>query len=171
MQFTLFILKRHIADSGQNLAYSLNHINATRLYAECRATDSFQNVLLSLLLFQEKTNNAPKRITIISHAFKRRRFIDQHCPILRWPAARVEYIGIDPDKDEAGSRRIETGEETARAQWQQDPWGWGPELGRKRLQRAWDDACLPALQMQDLVKWAGGQSRKEDYPHRLPWEE
>ena len=51
--------------------------------AESHATDSYQNVLFSLLHFRRKTSSSPTHITIISHEFKRARFLELHIPAIR----------------------------------------------------------------------------------------
>ncbi|KAK0517448.1 hypothetical protein JMJ35_000603 [Cladonia borealis] len=63
------------------------------LHPEPYATDSYQNTLFSLLLFRRLTNHYPNHITIISHDFKRARFLELHIPAIRWPKDRVNFIG------------------------------------------------------------------------------
>jgi hypothetical protein len=46
-----------------------------RLWAEEDATDSYQNVLFSLLLFHRTYRTYPEHITVVTHAFKEDRFI------------------------------------------------------------------------------------------------
>lgn len=53
-----------------------------RIVAESHATDSFQNVLFSLLRFRLHTGFYPERISVVTHDFKRRRFMECHFPSL-----------------------------------------------------------------------------------------
>lgn len=63
---------------------------------EEKALDSYHNLLFSILRFWEVTGAWPGRITIVSHEFKRARFIELHVPAIRWPMERVGFVGIDP---------------------------------------------------------------------------
>ena len=68
---------------------------------------------------------------LVSHAFKKQRFLDLHCATIQWPLNRIEYIGIDPsvEGDEKKRKQIEEGEEKARQEWRKDWWGWAREYG------------------------------------------
>jgi hypothetical protein len=84
----------------------------------------------------------PKHLTLISHAFKRRRFVDLHLPAVHYPstADRLEYIGIDPPMDETKRAAVEAGERFRGIEaWQQDPYGTGQVLTRKRRVRGWTE--------------------------------
>ena len=185
--------KRHLTAQSEAASY---HQLALTLYpllppdalifSETIATDSFQNVVCSLLLYHRTVGRAPARLTIISHAFKRDRFLKFHLPALGWPMGvsdattgahshplNVKYIGIDPpQKDRAGTRQIEVGEAAAVAQWAQDPWGWREPLRSKRFKRGWQ---LLDKDWSDseraLLAWTGGDSGSAPYPRRLPWTE
>ena len=63
---------------------------------EERATDSYQNVLFSILAFRRRTGYYPEQLTIITHAFKNDRFLHLHSRALKWPAERVKVLGINP---------------------------------------------------------------------------
>ena len=130
--------------------------------------------MLPLVVFNSTALSPPVQITIVSHEFKRVRFLDQHCRALRWPSDKVNYVGIDPPKDEAGSEQTETGEAKARRDWYSDWWGRGPALGTKRIKRGWSDEFLQGLSWDgwkgDLAKWTGGPTMREDFPFRLPWD-
>ncbi|KAK0108306.1 hypothetical protein ONS95_003122 [Cadophora gregata] len=67
-----------------------------RILIDEQALDSYHNILFSLLLFFKRTRTWPLNMTIISHEFKRARFMDLHIPALRFPLHRVQYVGIDP---------------------------------------------------------------------------
>jgi hypothetical protein len=67
-----------------------------RILLEESATDSFQNLLFSILLFRRTTGSYPRQIRIITHAFKTKRFLELHAPAIRWPQNRIQVQGIDP---------------------------------------------------------------------------
>ena len=76
-----------------------------RTTTELGALDSYQNLLFSLVRFRELTRRYPRRITLISYAFKRQRFEQLHRRAIRFPADRFAFVGIDPpaiaaDKDD-----------------------------------------------------------------------
>lgn len=107
---------------------------------EENATDSFQNLLFSVLLFKEATGKYPKHIRIITHAFKAKRFLELHAPAIRWPKAKVQVQGLDPVMSSTELESTLRGEEQhGYAPWKQDPFGVGEVLGGKRKQRGWDD--------------------------------
>ncbi|MCJ1475152.1 hypothetical protein MMC13_003812 [Lambiella insularis] len=155
------------------------------------AVDSYQNLLFPLLAFCHLTNGEPPaQITIVSHSFKRQRFLDLHCRALRWPLEKVRFVGINPDtgveyragvsQDMVYKREaIERGEEKARKLWTEDLYGVGGELGKKREQRGWmgPEAVLRDWGSEDeeqwmrgLVEWSGGESGVEVYRGWLPWD-
>ncbi len=70
---------------------------------EDAALDSYQNVLFSLARFRELTGANPAHITVVGHAFKRRRFEQLHRLALRWPRTRFAYEGV-PLGNEADER-------------------------------------------------------------------
>ncbi|MCJ1326470.1 hypothetical protein MMC10_003134 [Thelotrema lepadinum] len=167
--------------SGLNLAEALGFFshpapNPSSILIEDSATDSFQNILLSLIRFIQAYGHPPSHITIISHAFKRQRNLDLHCRTLRWPLSRVSYVGIDPPLEDEG-RRLETerGEARAREEWAADWWGWGLTLGAKRLRRGWNWEREALSDVEEwkcrLISWEGGEAVNEPYPKRLPWDE
>lgn len=111
-------------------------VASERVFVEPRALDSYQNVLFSILLFFEMYEHWPQVLTIVSHAFKRRRIIDLHCAAIRFPAHRVRFAGVNPPAellaDNAAALR---GIEEAEQQWADDPGGTGPVLSGKRVRR------------------------------------
>jgi hypothetical protein len=135
--------------------------------------DSFQNILFSLLLFNDKTGHAPTHLTIVSHAFKRERFLRQYLATLRWPADLATYIGIDPPTihDKVGRELIEKGEKKAREWWNEDPWGWGEVLGEQRRKRGWKDEDWSDMseKWKELVIWRGDGEQRGKMPEGFPW--
>lgn len=117
-----------------------------RLLLEEHATDSFQNLLFSILLYRQTTRAYPKQIRIITHAFKAKRFLDLHGPAIKWPSNRVQVQGIDPimsrqELDET----IRGEEEFGYLPWVEDPLGTGEALNRKRQGRGWDPGLAKEL--------------------------
>lgn len=115
-----------------------------RVLVEEQALDSFANILFSLLLFWKRTRTWPEKITIISHAFKRERFMELHIPALRFPLSKVGFLGIDPgymdpcssEYDEARAEEVRRGSrENGYAEWERDPLGTGKVLSGKRRGR------------------------------------
>lgn len=106
---------------------------------EEQATDSFQNLLFSILLFRKATGNYPKQIRVITHAFKAKRFLELHASAIRWPKTRIQVQGIDPVMTmDALSSTLKGEEESGYAAWKADPMGTGDLLGGKRKSRGWD---------------------------------
>lgn len=135
---------------------------------EERSTDSFQNLLFSILLFKKTTGRYPKHIRIITHAFKSKRFLELHAPAIGWPADRIQVQGIDPAMSCDDLTSALAGEEQfGYALWKVDPLGLGNVLSTKRKQRGWADSCLAELQ-EDVDESVRGllQGRA---PTQLPW--
>ncbi len=152
-------------------------IPSSHLTSEPNATDSYQNLLFSILHFHTLTNHYPTHITIISHAFKRPRFLDLHIPAIRWPSERVTYVGIDPPENVTSRESLERGErERGYGVWKRDLYGVGEVLGGKRRQRGWREGEPEGLGegveegVRGLLGWRGGASGVEGFGVRLPWD-
>ena len=132
--------------------------SSSRILLEERALDSYYNILFSLVLFWRKHHAWPRCLTIVSHAFKRRRIVDGHCAALGFPSPRINFVGINPpgiDSPETpaaernDSHGVSFGEQVSREKmeamsagvaqvaddWTQDPHGSGVVLARKRKER------------------------------------
>jgi len=133
-----------------------------RIVAEPYSVDSFQNVQIPSMLYWHILGRMPNQILIVSHAFKRRRFVDLHLRQLGWSNSGIEYLGIDPPQDDRSRRQTETGERDAVDQWQQDPLGVLDALRDKRVKRGWRG-------WQPVFDWfeSWGKSHDEDFPARL----
>ncbi|PQE05731.1 DUF218 domain-containing protein [Rutstroemia sp. NJR-2017a BVV2] len=112
---------------------------------EQSALDSYQNLLHSILLFQQHTGVWPQRITIVGFAFKSARMEGLHARALGLEG-RVRVEGIDPgymnsgsgewDQDRAESTR--EGERRGGYEvWRGDMRGVGRGLRGKRDARDW----------------------------------
>lgn len=116
-------------------------------------------------------------MTIISHAFKRARFLELHCHAIRWPLSQLEYVGIDPPEDVTPRSVLDQGEsEKGYGVWEQDLYGVGSVLGGKREKRGWKACALEVVgkgkgeSVDTLLKWRGGADGKEVYDGSLSWE-
>lgn len=140
-----------------------------RILLEENATDSFQNLLFSILLFRQTTGRYPAQIRVITHAFKARRFLDLHAPAIRWPAEIIQVQGIDPVMSGAEREQTIQGEEMyGIAPWLEDPLGTGDVLADKRKNRGWDEQVAEQLVdgLEDSVK----DLIKGTVQRHLPWE-
>ena len=72
-----------------------------RATTEEYARDSLENVLFAACRFQEVVGRYPKRVTVVSYDFKRRRFVELLGPALHLP---LEFVGVAP-----GGRRRPVG--------------------------------------------------------------
>jgi len=142
------------------------------------ATDSYQNLLFSILRFQQVCGHYPESITVITHAFKEDRFVDLHAPAIRWPSERFRVQGINPPFTKAELRETQEGEEArAFTPFSNDPYGVQPSLANKRRARNWDPHMVTELSSQvepevaQLLVYEGGPSGRDVFPHKLPWED
>ncbi|KAL4895325.1 hypothetical protein BDV59DRAFT_173680 [Aspergillus ambiguus] len=166
-------------------------INPHNIIAETHATDSYQNVLFSILQFRLYTGTYPTRVTVVTHEFKRKRFMEYHFPAVglvplvsrreeRDDQARVNLIGINPPEQVTPVESLITGEEIRGiGLWKKDPYGVQPELAGKRVKRGWTEGMEEGLfvnvslesVVEELVRWNGGRNGNEWFPklEQLPW--
>ena len=159
-----------------------------RICCERYATDSYQNLLLSLLEFYCEVGKWPDMVTVITHAFKEKRFLECHAKALRWPLDRIRVLGINPPFAEEELAQVERFEARTRDDFLKDPYGCGTKLASKRLERGWD----PDYDVQDLVEgippnvpqaaetkamlyrlldWEGDRTTSTiSFPFPLPWD-
>ena len=198
-----------------NELFGLDKKLTRRIFTEDHARDSYQNVLFPLLSFpfyvanvrlrleekewapppvspqplvwrREDSPRPPKHITIISHAFKRERFVKLHLPAVGWPtdAAHLEYLGIDPTMNREREAAILEGDmKKGFGPWQSDLYGTHGDLLKKRLARGWSqnthkhtrqsiDAAwheADSAYLRRLLDWRGGKRGVDVYPGALPW--
>lgn len=120
----------------------------SRVVLEEQALDSFGNFAFGILKFWKETGQWPQKITVVSHEFKRARFMDLHAKAARWPQDCVEFVGIDPtymanggtEWDEERTASVLRGErERGYRVWADDLWGAGEVLrGKRRGRNCWD---------------------------------
>ncbi|KAI1140143.1 FolC bifunctional protein [Hypoxylon sp. FL0543] len=107
-----------------------------RISCEERALDSYYNVLFSLIQFWYDCGIWPRKLTIVSHAFKRERLVDCHCGAIGFPLDRVDFVGVDPPGMVDGTNEAAIkGIVEAVTQWKDDPHGKGELLSSKRRKR------------------------------------
>jgi hypothetical protein len=147
-----------------------------RVLLEEQATDSFQNLLFSIITVRKRLGAYPKYITIITHAFKSRRFLELHAPAIRWPRKDIAVHGVNPSFSLADLNDAEEKEnENAFTAFKNDPYGTGKNLLEKRRARGWNDTRLDTLgqdlepSVRQLLGWEGGKSGQERFPFELPW--
>lgn len=137
------------------------------------ATDSFENLLFAICRFREITGDYPRKITVVSFSFKRRRFETLHAPALQWPQDLFAYVGVDPPASTGFDlQRATEGEvRNAAAPFEEDPYGCStPVLQEKRKLRnpfmRTPPYALTCPEIKDLLSFCGPQL----YPaERLPW--
>jgi hypothetical protein len=169
--------------SYYDLAIHRNLISpATRpsIITEPFALDSYENIIYSLVCYYQYTSQWPTHITLISHAFKERRFADIHIPAARWPLERLRYVGVDPVGK--SQEELQVGERWACAVWEGDPYAGGVgKVGRTRCGRGqWKETRNPwkieasylvtCPELEPFIDWAGGEDREMLYPGPLPWD-
>ncbi|ETN41292.1 uncharacterized protein HMPREF1541_03227 [Cyphellophora europaea CBS 101466] len=157
-----------------------------RIFPETWATDSYQNILLSLIqfpLFVRQSSarslkfevsssdplsaNVPSRsqwphkLIIVSHDFKKSRFLNLHLPAIAAPLVSVEYIGIDPPLDEEGLAKLVEGDRRRGfGAWRDDLKGTGTLLQGKRLERGWNEAAFVAAVVDENELWSEEDKRR-----------
>ncbi|KAK1070853.1 hypothetical protein LTR12_017398 [Friedmanniomyces endolithicus] len=143
---------------------------------EEHATDSYQNLLFSILRFQDLVGRYPEDIIVVTHAFKERRFLELHAPAIKWPPGRIRVQGVNPPctlEELQQTQRMES--ERAYEPFPRDAYGVRSPLANKRKARNWDPAIAGSLavdaSMKQLLEWDGGESGRERFPGRLRWEE
>ncbi|EHK39495.1 uncharacterized protein TrAtP1_007027 [Trichoderma atroviride] len=115
---------------------TVSKVVSSKILIEDRALDSYHNVLFSLTLFYTRFKAWPLSLTIVSHDFKRPRFIDGHCAAIEFPIERTRFLGIDPPGMINGENKVAMkGVGQAVDEWTADPHGRGEKLAGKRANR------------------------------------
>lgn len=144
---------------------------ASRTTTEEFARDSYDNVLFSLARFLECTGNFPSKLTIISWAFKRKRF-EHHCITVAWPVSKFSFVGIGTPDDLQSAL---TAEARTLHDFKADNTGYGKDggpLGKKKMarnpyrrQHGYASSC-PSL--APLLDWTETTAFAKD---QAPWSE
>ena len=90
-----------------------------RATTEGFARDSFENLLFSICRFRQCTGRYPQTITLVSWAFKARRF-DLHRQAICFPRSRFRFVGVNNPVDLVAAER---GEQKAIEEFSLDPYG------------------------------------------------
>jgi hypothetical protein len=115
-----------------------------RIVLEEQALDSFSNVVFSIILLWRRGRLWPSKVTIVSHEFKKGRFMELHIPTIRFLLERVEFVGIDPGYmveenekfDGERAKGVRRGEkQNGYGAWEKDRFGVGEILRGKRTKR------------------------------------
>lgn len=156
--------------------------------SETHATDSYQNVLFSLLRFRLHTGVYPRRVTVITHEFKKARFMQCHFPALglrplptssQYANSRASVRGTNPPEEVTPLDSLVRGEAAKGiGLWKEDLYGTGADLAGKRTRRGWhsgmEKSVFPIAELEDVVgellRWDGGAGN-EWFPRLkdLPW--
>ncbi|KAL4944286.1 hypothetical protein BDV06DRAFT_220441 [Aspergillus oleicola] len=150
-------------------------INPKQILTETLATDSYQNVLFSLLRFRLFTGSYPTRVTVVTHEFKRARFMECHFPALGLDGMG-SVVGINPPEHVTPLSELEEGEEKRGiGLWRGDLYGVGSELKGKRVKRGWvegmDWGVWVGVGLEPIVEELACWDRGVLFPRmgELPW--
>ena len=110
--------------------------NDSRVACEAQALDSYQNLLLSIIKYRKLKGVWPKSIHLVTHNFKRARFLDLHCKALKLDKQRVYYVGKDPPPAVTDPVFVAEAErKNGFEPWEADLYGHGQLLSKKRANR------------------------------------
>lgn len=152
------------------LANHLGYINddlKNRCTTEEFARDSFENLLFPICRFREYLGFYPKHITMVTFAFKEKRF-HLHREALRIPESMITFIGANnPENLELAL----AGEEKVIKAMTNDPYCIHDELLEKKNQRnPWKRQhgySVSCPELKDFFDYSG----RNIYPGKFPWEE
>ncbi|OJD31667.1 cytoplasm protein [Diplodia corticola] len=155
---------------------SCKSLFGSKIFLEEHATDSYQNLLFSLLCFRKAIGRYPETIQIITHAFKSERFLMSHAKAIRWPSDRIRVQGIDPVMSVEEYEDTKSGErQRGFLPWTQDMYGRREPLKQKRVSRGWQESTLDVLSAEfepgigELLRYDGGEEGQTLYHGNLPW--
>ncbi|KXL43830.1 hypothetical protein M433DRAFT_41074, partial [Acidomyces richmondensis BFW] len=147
-----------------------------RCATEELATDSYQNLLFSIIRFRKIVGQYPRHVTVVTHAFKERRFLELHAAAIQWPANRLRVQGINPPFSLEELDQTQKAEsERAYTLFAADPYGVRSPLKDKRTARHWSPENVASMEIEDeeivnkLISWDGGQNGTDIFPEVLPW--
>lgn len=168
---------------------TLPSIDPSRVIAETNATDSYQNLLFSLIQFRVYTGVYPQRVTVVTHEFKRARFMQCHFPAVGLVpvgleqedhAHKVAVLGINPPEEITPAETLTRGEAmNGIGLWREDLYGVNSDLVGKRVKRGWSPGMENDIFLHlglehvvlHLIRYDGGDHCNKWFPKResLPW--
>jgi hypothetical protein len=171
-----------------------------RIFVDRYATDSYQNVLLSLVqwplfvrqVLSRPTSKLPSlkqstcgggggcgempmpswpiKLTIVSHEFKRARFLELHLPAIAWNREETVFVGIDPPFDKTRMAEIEEGDRLrGYGAWKADLYGVGEGPRGKRVKRGWDGDVFRREVLESLGRVGVSVSVREELERVVFW--
>jgi hypothetical protein len=139
---------------------------AGRALLEDFSRDSFENLLFGICRFREFTGRYPDRVTMVSWAFKERRF-GLHREAIGYPAERFGYLGPNNPRD---LDQALASEERAVEAYRRDPYSSGESFRAKRAERnpyrRQNGYAISCPEMAGLLAHQGPES----YDGPLPWQ-
>lgn len=131
----------------------------------------------------------PRRVTVVTHEFKRARFMECHFPAVgllspfannaNSDTSNIALIGINPPEEITPLQSLVRGEmSNGIGLWKQDLYGVGGELARKRRNRGWSPGMEKDVffnkrldpVVEDLLRWDGGAGNELfSKIEALPW--
>lgn len=144
--------------------------DASRVFLEEYARDSFENLLFSVSRFREVTGRYPSKITVVGFDFKDRRFSDLHRRAIGFPESNFTYIGLRPLHKLFDHVKASEGEKLAYDAFVNDMYGCNsPDLVTKRTIRNPYFRTIPysmvCPEIKGLLEWCG----PNQYHGILPW--
>lgn len=138
---------------------------AQRAILEDFARDSFENLLFGLCRFKEYTGSYPGDLTLVSWAFKERRF-GLHREAIAFPGSRFRYVG--PNNPHDLEQALES-ERKAIEAYRRDPYSSGERFRAKRGERnpfrRQNGYATSCPELVDLLRHEG----PELYRGSVPW--
>ncbi|KEQ91698.1 hypothetical protein AUEXF2481DRAFT_82958 [Aureobasidium subglaciale EXF-2481] len=147
-----------------------------RIVCEDAATDSYQNLLFSLIKYYEVEGKWPQMITVITHSFKEARFLECHADAICWPRKMIRVQGINPPFPLSELRDVQRLERETLDLFRADPHGVYAPLSSKRAARQWseDTDLLRGISdasvrhsLQELLE----TRERTMFSQQLPWTE
>ncbi|KAE8448118.1 hypothetical protein EG329_009883 [Mollisiaceae sp. DMI_Dod_QoI] len=145
-----------------------------RIVLDEQALDSFGNLVFGLLSFWKRTRRWPEKISVVSHEFKRRRFLELHMGSLKLEGARIVFVGIDPSymREESGDFDAVRKESVVRGEmergyweWERDSLGVGMVLRGKRVGRNYWGVSQVWFESEEERVESSVRSRVVEYEH------
>ena len=138
---------------------------AHRAILEDFSRDSFENLLFGLCRFKEYAGSYPEHVTMVSWAFKERRF-GLHREAIAFPADRFRYVGPNNPLD---LEQALASERNAIEAYTRDPYSSGPRFRAKRAERnPFRRQNGFAVSCPELVELLGHEG-PELYGGPVPW--